>query len=201
MNIKAIIWDMGGVLLRTVDGSYREKLAEKLGLPRKELEGIVFSSESSHQAEKGIIDADTHWKFVRDYFKFSENDLVKFIEAFWAGDTMDHQLVTYIDKLRPVYKTGLISNAWSNARSLVDGTHQFLYAFDEVVFSAEVGLRKPGLEIYLLMLHRLGLRGEQCIFIDDFPHNLIGAEKAGFQVLLFTNPTEVTDQLNKILKS
>ncbi len=199
MVIKAIIWDMGGVLLRTVDGSHREKLAASLGLSRQELENVVFSSESSHLAEKGLIDSASHWEYVKNHFKLSDRDLVEFIEAFWAGDEMDHQLVSYIDKFRPVFKTGLISNAWSDARNLVDGKHHFLYAFNEVVFSAEVGFRKPGIEIYLLMLDRLFLKGSECVFIDDFSQNLNGAEKAGLKTILFTNPTEVIDQINKYI--
>lgn len=199
MVIKAIIWDMGGVLLRTIDGSHREKLAADLGLTRHDLESLVFSSESSHKAEEGLIDAATHWQYVKDYLKLTDTGLVEFIDAFWAGDVMDHQLVAYIDKLRPDYKTGLISNAWSNVRSSVDGTHHFLYAFDEVVFSAEVGLRKPGIDIYMLMLDRLGLRGCECVFVDDFQINLTGAEQAGIQTILFTNPADVIDQINRLL--
>jgi len=201
MEIKAFVWDMGGVLLRTEDGSPRERLAGKFNLSRYELESLVFSSESSHQAERGIITAEEHWQTVKEYLNLDSDQLAEFINAFWAGDQMDHTLVSFVDHLRPRYKTGLISNAWSNARSHIDGQHHFLHVFDEVIFSSEVGIRKPHQEIFTMMLDRLGVCGNECVFIDDFPHNLDGAEELGMKTILFSDPNKVMEQITSMIQA
>ena len=45
-KIKAVIFDMGGVLLKTADASAREAIAERFGVTRRELEAYIFSSDS-----------------------------------------------------------------------------------------------------------------------------------------------------------
>ena len=64
--IKAVIFDMGGVLLRTHDLEPRTKLASRFGLSRLELEALVFQSPSSIEAEKGLISEEDHWLYVAD---------------------------------------------------------------------------------------------------------------------------------------
>ena len=57
-NIKAIIFDFGGVLMRTDDPEPRERIAEQLGLSAQELEAIIFESEDGHRAEVGTITSE-----------------------------------------------------------------------------------------------------------------------------------------------
>ncbi len=52
--IKAVIFDMGGVLLRTEDLTPRARLAAQLGVTLRELEHLVFSSESSMKKHIGL---------------------------------------------------------------------------------------------------------------------------------------------------
>jgi beta-phosphoglucomutase-like phosphatase (HAD superfamily) len=66
--IKAVIFDMGGVILRTVDPTKREAMAKRLGVTRSELEAVVFQSETSVQSELGQLSEAGHWKAVLAYF-------------------------------------------------------------------------------------------------------------------------------------
>lgn len=58
------------------------------------------------------------------------------------------------------------------------------YARD-AVFSAVCGMTKPGREIFLYACDRFGYAPERCLFIDDSPRNIAGAEMAGLQTYLF----------------
>ncbi len=64
MTIKAIIWDLGGVLVRTEDQAPRTALADRLGLSRQELEQTVFESEMGLRAQRGEIDPVGLWEWV-----------------------------------------------------------------------------------------------------------------------------------------
>ncbi|MEE1820966.1 HAD family phosphatase [Streptomyces sp. BE20] len=52
-------------------------------------------------------------------------------------------------------------------------------AFDVVVLSAEVGLRKPDPAIFSLTLDRLGVPAEETVFVDDSEQNLVAAAELG----------------------
>ena len=53
MSIRAIIFDMGGVIIRTEDRVPREALAERLGLSYDELSQVVFNEDSARLATVG----------------------------------------------------------------------------------------------------------------------------------------------------
>ena len=72
-------------------------------------------------------------------------------------------------------RTGLLSNSWGNDYPR-DGWDDL---FDVVVISGEVGMRKPEARIFEHTLDLLGLDPEECVFVDDLPHNVAAAEALG----------------------
>ncbi|MDQ3248638.1 MAG: hypothetical protein M3Q45_05450 [Chloroflexota bacterium] len=59
--IKALIFDVGGVLVRTVDRTHRNALEERLGLHAGESESIVFNSDMGTKAQQGAITTPELW--------------------------------------------------------------------------------------------------------------------------------------------
>ena len=55
MSIKAVFFDLGGVIVRTEYQSPRQQLAERLGMEYDDLSRIVFDSETGIQATMGSI--------------------------------------------------------------------------------------------------------------------------------------------------
>lgn len=88
-------------------------------------------------------------------------------------------------------RTGLLSNSWGNRypRDLWDGM------FDAIVISGEVGLRKPEPEIYRYAADRLGLTPNQCVFVDDMKHNVVGAKAVGMVAVHHTSYDETRREL------
>ena len=62
--------------------------------------------------------------------------------------------------------------------------------FDPVLDSCEVGLRKPDPDIYLLLCSQLGLAPRECLFLDDHPDNIEGARSVGMEALLVSSDFE-----------
>ena len=200
MTIKAVIWDMGGVLLRTEDSKPRQRLAERLGVDRAKLEEMVFWGESGSRAQLGEISIDQHWENLRSDFNLSPEGLEKFKEGFWGGDFVDQELVEYIRSLRKSNKTGLLSNAFSNLRQVIDQVWKFADAFDEMIISAEVGLVKPDDRIFHLALDRLGVTAEQTVFIDDFKSNISAANRLKIHAIHFKSPEQARQELEQLLE-
>ena len=110
-KIKAVIFDLGGVLLRTVDPGPRIALANQLRTTRGELEQLVFLSQSAIESEMGNISLETHWQWVMGHFDQEELAPMTAYQLFFSGDTLDRELIAFIRKIRKKWKTGLISNA------------------------------------------------------------------------------------------
>jgi len=199
MTIHAVIWDLGGVLVRTEDGEPRNKLAQDLNLTRKQLEDLVFSGDSGNHAQRGEISMEQHWKNVAESLDFSDDEIDEFQQRFWGGDQVDHELVDLILTLKQRYKTGLLSNAFSDLRDIVTNTWQFSNAFDEMIISSEEGVMKPDARIYHSVLEQLAVAPQEAVFIDDFSHNVDGARAVGMQAVHFLNPLQAKAELFEIL--
>lgn len=132
-------------------------------------------------------------------FNLTAAGLAEFIQEFWAGDYGDAGLYQFIKGLREKYKTGLLSNAWSDARSVMDSRYQLLDVFDVVIFSAEVRLAKPDPRIYQLMLEKLGVQAPDTIFIDDFQKNIDAAQALGIHGVHFENSLQARQAVMQII--
>jgi putative hydrolase of the HAD superfamily len=92
------------------------------------------------------------------------------------------ELLGFIRSLKPNYRTGIVSDAWLDARQNVK---QYINneLFDVIVFSAEEGVKKPDPEIYRRALARLGVDPQEAIFVDDRLTNIAGAQQIGMQAI------------------
>ncbi len=199
MSIRAVIFDLGGVLLRTEDQSHRAKLVERLGITREQMYYHVFDSPSAQQATVGKMSAASHWEAVRQALGLSPEEFPSVMEDFWAGDRLDTDLISVIRSLRPRYKTALLSNAWDNLRQALEQDWGIADAFDELFISAEVGLAKPDSRIYQLALERLNVAPPEAVFVDDFMENVIAAQRLGIHAIHFRNPHQAIGELRALL--
>ena len=198
MSIRAVFFDLGGVILRTEYQAPREHLAEKLGMEYDDLVKVVFDSESGYQASMGAITPDEHWAAVIKRLKRPASEMEAIRHEFFAGDIIDRTLLEFLRSLRGTYKTGLISNAWSDLRDYIV-REKFDDAFDHIIISAEVGAVKPEAKIYQVALEQAGVQAHEAVFVDDFAVNIDGCEKVGMQGIYFEDTESTLLQLKEIL--
>jgi len=182
--LKAVIFDWGGVLMRTVDDSGRRKWEERLGLPRYAVDQVVHGSRAWRQAQSGIISDDVYWADVAAQLGLDGAALDAFQRDYFGGDGLDQEMVRFIRELRPRFKTALLSNASPYLCDLLDEL-DVVDLFDAVVVSALVGVQKPDPAIYRIVLERLDLAPEQTLFVDDFVQNVEAARALGMRALHF----------------
>lgn len=190
MSIQAVIVDMGGVIVRTEDKGPRDRLAERFGLTRDQINALVFDSSTAQLATLGKLPVEQHWAWVCRTLKLPVEAAPDIEREFFAGDSLDQRLVDYLRSLKPRYSTALLSNAWDGLREKLETEWGILDAFDQVVISAEVGLAKPDPRIFALTLERLKITAAEAIFVDDFSENTAAAAAAGLHAVRFVN----TDQ-------
>jgi epoxide hydrolase-like predicted phosphatase len=198
MAIRAVCFDLGGVIIRTEYQAPRERLAERLNMTYEDLNRLVFESDSSRKASLGAITTDEHWDAVARRLGRPVSEAQTIREEFFAGDLIDRDLLRFIRSIRPWHKTCAISNAWPDMRSyLVE--NKFDDAFDTLVISAEVGVMKPELKIYRIALEQLKVKSNEAVFVDDMPANVEAARTLGMQGILFESPEQTLAKLKELL--
>ena len=196
--IKAIVWDIGGVLMRTEDPTPRAKLAAELGLRREELVELVFGGKQGRQAQIGALTQKELWDFVRSELKLESDDYPDLERRFFGGDILDRKLVDFVRTLKPAYKTGIISNAWSKLPDILE-EWGILDAFDVVVGSGDEGVMKPDPRIFQIALDQLSVAPEESVFVDDFIENVESARNLGMQAVHFESREQTLRELQKLL--
>lgn len=198
MRVQAVVFDLGGVILRTEHQAPREHLAERLRTTYDDLAKLVFESESSRMASVGLLTTEQHWAAVGAKLGLSPEDIGSIYAEFFAGDILDRELIEFIRLLRSQRKTGLLSNAWPDMRSYISDNH-FSDAFDDIVISAEVGLMKPDPKIFEIALQRLAVEARDTIFVDDMRVNVEAAAAAGMQGIEFVDTDQTRRQIEALI--
>ena len=118
------------------------------------------------------------------------------VDRLFAGMRHDPVMVDLLRTARAAgLHTALLSNSWGNdyPRALLDEL------CDIVVISGEIGLRKPDPAIYRHLLNQLGLPPGRCVFVDDFPVNVRGAEAVGMRAIHHVNPVTTRTALHELI--
>jgi epoxide hydrolase-like predicted phosphatase len=198
MTIRAVFFDLGGVIVRTENPVPRTTLAKSLGLSYADIDKLVFENESSKQASLGLITEARHWQNVARLLNQPDSEIDRLRSEFFAGDRVDLELVGLMLSLRLFIKIGLISNAWSELRAWIEAQN-FADAFDDMVISAEVGFAKPDPRIYQAALQNLQVLPEESVFLDDMPRNVEAARKIGMHAIHFVQPDQAIAELKTLL--
>jgi putative hydrolase of the HAD superfamily len=188
--IKAVIFDCFGVLIgRGFEVTYRTAG----GNPDQDR---TFIEDTLAKANLGqISDAEFRATMARQ---------VGIGPADWSRvikntELLNIELLAYIEQLRATYKTAILSNANKGVLDRIIGEEWLQKNFDEIVVSAEVGIAKPDERIYQLVIDRLGVAPEECLYIDDRESFLVPASQLGMSTLLYENFDTVKHGIEELL--
>ncbi len=199
--IQTIIFDLGGVLVRTEDRIPRQLLAEKFGMTYEDMDSLVYGSPTSKEAGEGKISAEQHKETVLKTLGLPLDSFKSFGDEFWGGDRLDKKLVEFIEGLRGEYTTALLSNAWDDLRSLLVNLWKIDGIFDHIFISAEVKLAKPDPRIYQHVINELQQDPSEMIFVDDFIENVKAAKAEGLHAIHFRYRDQALNELAEYLDS
>ena len=183
-NIKAIIFDLGGVLLNI---SYQNTIAsfKKLGI--KNTDNIYSKKTQSHifnLIETGEITAK---KFLEDLQVFTNNATIQEVKDAWNAMLLNlpKKRLQVLLSLKSNHALFLLSNTNTihiNAISNKLGARKwegFCNLFDKIYLSHEIGIRKPNSEAFQLILNQQKLNPKEVLFIDDSYQHIVSAKKLG----------------------
>lgn len=197
---KTIVWDVGGVILRTENHQPRQKLAQSFNLSEHQLAQIFFGDDDDLRAQKGLLTSEQHFKNVAKKLNIQEKEIAEFKRQFFAGDLIDQEIIKWIQENRSKYQITILSNAMDELRNELKEKHHISHFFDQIFISAEMGLVKPNPQIFHTLISQLGKLPQNIFFIDDNIDNIKAAQKIGINTIHFINRTQAIDELENKLK-
>jgi 2-haloacid dehalogenase len=193
--LPVLIFDFGGVLIDWDPRYlYRKVFADEQAMERFLAEIGFFEWNKLQDAGRPFTEAvadlcnrhPQHCELIRLYDERYEESL--------SGPIYDS--IAILSRLRTAgYKLYALSNWPQEKFQLIRRKYDFFGWFDALFISGELGLAKPDPRIFRLVLERLSLPADQCLFIDDSAKNIIAARALGFRTIHFINPEQLEIEL------
>ncbi len=199
MIIKAVVSDLGRVLLHFDNHIFYRKLSGYAPLSYEEIARLAFDHgelvrlfDGGRMAPREFYERVTSRTGARigyDEFFTIYNDIFSPIPG-----TLD-----ILGRLKPRARLLLLSNTDPMRFGFIKRTFPEILIFDEYVLSYEVGAIKPDPAIYEEAIRRAGCRPQEAVFIDDLALNVDAAAKQGIKGIVFTaGTTDIAAELRAL---
>jgi len=207
-GIRAIVSDFGGVLTTPLLSSF-VAVQDEIGISTENLgkamraateersENPLFEMERGELAEGAFLDllADALEPLVGH-----RPHLHRFREVYFEALHPNREMIELMRELKASGLTmALLTNNVREWEPLWRSMLPVDEIFEEIVDSAFVGCRKPEARIYELTLERIGMRAEDCLFIDDLQPNCEGAEAVGMSAVHFRDNEQAIGEIRAAL--
>lgn len=194
VDVKAVIWDFGGVVTSSPFEAFSRYEAER-GLPADTIRRINATDPDSNawaRFERAEIDAAAFDRlFAEEAARIGHDVRGAEVLALLSGDVRP-AMVAAIDTIKSCgFRTGCITNnvpaGHGAGMALTLGKAESIGAimarFDHVIESSKAGIRKPDPRIYLMMCDALGVAPAQCVYLDDLGINCKPAAALGMRAI------------------
>lgn len=195
--IKAIVFDMGGVLLLNRIEEILEKVAERLEIDLNVLRDL--RKEHVRKLSTGKESMENFARLLKEKtgLEIGEDEIIKIWKSSYLEVMpVNEELVEIVKELKKKYVIGMISNL-PDLHAEINIERNLFDLFEPCLLSCKVGFAKPDKEIFELMLQKLALKAEKCLFVDDRTQHLEAAKKLGFETIQFKNNKQLIEELKE----
>lgn len=216
MALRAVVFDLDGVLALPSVASALGRAEEELALPRGFL-NEVFKKEdpdsSSFRLMRGEITFSQWVSLVEeDYRKHSEDSGISLPENFSVNQIfgkaisarkINHSMLQAVLALKKKgFTTCILTNNWLDDTTQRSSQAQLMCDlrphFDFLIESCRTGMAKPDPQIYKFMLDTLKASPNEVVFLDDIGANLKPARDLGMVTILVRDSDMALQELEKV---
>jgi epoxide hydrolase-like predicted phosphatase len=199
MTIRAVVFDIGGVLEITPDLGVDRQWETRLGLPDGEI--LARMHDVWRGGSIGTITLDHVHEALMDRLGLDAQKLAQYMADAWREylGTANTELIEYARGLRPRYRTGIVSNSFVGAREREQAAYGFEDLVEEIVYSHEAGFSKPDPRIYELISTRLNVPAEEMVFLDDSDVCVAGARDVGIHAIRYQSNAQAIAEIETLL--
>ena len=199
--MRAILIDFDGVL--TIDkygsDSILRYLAENTPI------SIDILKKEYYKINRGLLNGEyTHKEIWSNYCTNVgyDIDFQVLIDSF-INTPLDWDMISLVRELKNEYKIGMITDNKVDRITEILKYHKLTDLFDTVTISAECKCGKSDRKIFDITLETLGVKPNDCVFVDNTQKNLVVPQELEIRTILFDdekrNIYEFKKQLYKLL--
>jgi len=203
MPIRAVVFDLGGVLERIDDFDAVVSAAwhERLGMSPEEFRAALDDVDPFRLSETGQM-SEAEWAArCGSYLHLSPAQQREFAADVWdwyCGE-LDEELVAFAASLKSRARTAIISNSVDGAKREELSRYALDEIFDPIIYSHEVGLAKPDPAIFELACSLMDVPPTEMIFVDDVPGHVTAAQGLGIHAIAHRTTPETMAKINSVL--
>ncbi|MBI4021029.1 MAG: HAD-IA family hydrolase [Candidatus Aenigmarchaeota archaeon] len=179
--LRAIFFDFGGVVWATPGKTFYAALCARLGVDYDRFHQLFKAHEPALKA--GRMTTAAFASIAERTFGLRQV-IPLWEEVYREHLTVRDGILDLATSLKARCQVGLLSNQIDITARLNRASGLFA-AFDPIVISCEVGLRKPELAIFRRAAQMAGCAPSACMLVDDSETNVAAARAAGMQAILF----------------
>lgn len=196
--ITTIIFDIGNVLADFVwDKHYRS-----FGFTEEVFDRLVKATVKSplwNEYDRGVLSDEEVLQGFVDNDPGIEKEIRQSLNDVGPMVIRNDYAIPWIHELQGKgYRCLYLSNFSEKAHVECAAALDFIPHMDGGILSYQDKVIKPMPEIYQLLIDRYQLVPEECVFMDDTPVNLDGAEKFGIHTIHFKNQAQAIEELKKL---
>lgn len=207
MEIKAVIWDFGGVFTTSPFEAFNRYEVQR-GLPRDLIRTVNATNPDSNAwalFERGEIDGHAFdRKFLEESAALGHPVRGAEILPLLSGDVRPRMVEALLickrhfkigcitNNMIHGHGPGMAANAASASRAIDIMGH-----FDAIIESSKAGVRKPDTRIYLMMCESLGVEANTCIYLDDLGINCKPAAQLGMMAIKVISEAQTLADLER----
>lgn len=199
-EIKAVIFDIGRVLVRVDVSRSMQSLAQSVSLSPQEIWTAIEKDPRWHDWQEGRI-SPRDWHLHLSKRLGGSLTFEQFSEA-WnrALDPAPIQDNSLFESLRKSFRLGLLSNTDPIHVAQLEATFDFFRFFPKPArtYSCVVGASKPSPLIFRDALKSLRVRAEESVFVDDVEAYVSAARSLGMHGIHYQSPDQLRAGLNAL---
>ncbi|MFO8018265.1 MAG: HAD family phosphatase [Promethearchaeia archaeon] len=201
-KIRAILWDLGGVIVNLDYTSFFRFIQthSKLQLTEAKFKQILMSNYDAYH--EGTISSNEFYELMNNVLKLNQIRETEFFNAF--NSIIQSLNTDTIEIIKKVKRQDLTSFVLSNVNSahwnhLLEKDWDWMPLFEDFILSYEIGVTKPDPEIYKYAIEKARCKANQILFIDDNYVNVKGAKRCEINTIFYKNQSQFQTQLKEKL--
>ena len=194
-KIRAIIFDIGRVLIRVDVARAVERLPPSVSLSPKEAWTSLEKDPRWPDWQEGRM-SPRDWHLHVSKRLDTSLSFDHFVQAWNAAlDPKPIQDMVFLERLSKPYRLALLSNTDPIHVAHMEATYEFFRLFPARIYSCAVGASKPNPLMYREALRACKIGAEEALYIDDIPAYVEAAQRLGMSGIPFQSPEQLTAEL------
>lgn len=194
MEIKNLVFDLGGVILNDHFADAAKIIAPKYDLDEQKLVD-VFHKHDTDAYHTGKKSYEQRWQAILKDLGRTDIEEKELVEIHKSIFLPLFGVIEIVKELKEKYPLYMLSNQVAAILPSLELQYDFFKDFKLTVFSYRVGLAKPHQDIYQYLLDNAEMKAEESVFIDNQVDNIATAKEMGFATILFKDVNQLQTEL------